>query len=115
MELQLVEELRAVAADEVEKAGGAFARELVRAADVEPPRQPGRLVGEVLEQHRPALGDCVVAEPPFLHRQVRGSVGEVLRVAGLVEEGPPVVGAADRLDDEHHLARHLDGRAEGAR
>jgi hypothetical protein len=36
-------------------------------------------------------------------------------VPGLVEEGAPVVGAADRLDHEHHLVGHLDRRAEGPR
>ena len=45
-------------------------RELVGPREVEPPRQPGRLVGQVLEQHRPALGDGVVAEPALLDRQV---------------------------------------------
>ena len=42
-------------------------------------------------------------------------MGVVLGVAGLVEERLPVVLAADRLDDEHHLPRHLDRRAERAR
>ena len=40
---------------------------------------------------------------------------EVLGVAGLVEERAPVVGAADRLDDEHDAVRDLDRRAERAR
>ena len=39
----------------------------------------------------------------------------MLRVAGLVEERAPVVGAADRLDHEHHAVRHLDRRAERPR
>src|SRR5206468_2108858 len=38
-----------------------------------------------------------------------------LRVAGLVEERLPVVAAADRLDDEHHAAGHLDRGAERSR
>ena len=42
-------------------------------------------------------------------------MGEVLGVAGLVEEGVPVVGAADRLDDEHDALGHLDRGAERAR
>jgi hypothetical protein len=42
-------------------------------------------------------------------------VREVLRVPGLVEQRPPVVEAADRLDDEHHALRHLDRGAERAR
>ncbi len=47
--------------------------------------------------------------------EARGGVGEVLGVAGLVEERAPVVEAAHRLDHEHHLAGDLDRRAEGAR
>ena len=47
-------------------------------------------------------------------RSARG-VRVVLGVAGLVEERLPVVAAADRLDHEHHAARHLDRRAERAR
>ena len=39
----------------------------------------------------------------------------VLGVPRLVEEGVPVVGPSDRLDDEHHAAGNLDRRAEGAR
>ena len=39
----------------------------------------------------------------------------MLGVAGLVEEGAPVVGAAHRLDDEDDAAGHLDRRAERAR
>ena len=39
----------------------------------------------------------------------------MLRVAGLVEEREPVVGAALRLDHEHDLVGDLDRRAEGAR
>jgi hypothetical protein len=39
----------------------------------------------------------------------------VLGVPGLVEEGVPVVRAADRLDHEHDAARDLDRRAERAR
>jgi hypothetical protein len=69
----------------------------------------------VLEQHRPALRDGVVAEPPLLHRERGGRVGEVLRVAGLVKEHLPVGRAADRLDHEHDALRHLDRRAERAR
>ena len=42
-------------------------------------------------------------------------MGEVLGVAGLVEEGLPVVGAALRLHHEHHTAGHLDRRAERPR
>ena len=42
-------------------------------------------------------------------------MGEVLGVAGLVEERAPVVDAADRLDHEHDALRHLDRRAERAR
>ena len=42
-------------------------------------------------------------------------VREVLRVAGLVEEGGVVVLAAVRVDDEHDLARDDDGRAERPR
>ena len=39
----------------------------------------------------------------------------MLGVARLVEERMPVVGAADRLDDEHDAAGNLDRRAERAR
>ena len=42
-------------------------------------------------------------------------VGEVLGVAGLVEEGPPVVRPALRLHHEDDAAGHLDRRAERAR
>ena len=38
----------------------------------------------------------------------------MLGVAGLVEEGMPVVRAADRLDDEQNPVGDLDRRAEGA-
>ena len=69
----------------------------------------------MLQQHRPAFGDGVVAESLLLHREVARRVSEVLGVAAFVEERPPVVRAADRLDDEHDAVRHLDRRAEGAR
>ena len=69
----------------------------------------------MLNQHCPAFGDRVVAEPAFLHSQIRRRVREVLGVPGLVEEGAPVVRAADRLDHEHDLVRDLDRGAEGAR
>ena len=115
MELDLVEELGAIAAHEVEESGRALARELVGAADVETPRQPSRLVGQMLQQHRPALGDRVVAEPALLHRQIRRRVREVLGVASLVEERAPVVRAADRLDHEHDLVGDLDRGAERSR
>src|SRR5215470_17374942 len=39
----------------------------------------------------------------------------MLGVAGLVEEGPPVVRSALRLHHEHDAARHLDRRAERSR
>ena len=115
VELELVEELRAVAADEPEELRGAFRGELVRAREVEPSLEPDRVGGQVLEQHRPALGDGVVAEPPLLRRQRRGRVREVLGVAGLVEQGPPVVRPALRLHHEDDAAGHLDRRAERAR
>jgi hypothetical protein len=93
----------------------ALGGELVRAGEIEPPLEPDRVVGEVLEQHRPALGDGVVTEPPLLRREGSVGVGEMLGVAGLVEEGAPVVGTALRLHHEHHAARHLDRRAERPR
>ena len=40
---------------------------------------------------------------------------EVLGVAALVEEGAPVVRAADRLDHQHNAVRHLDRRTERTR
>ena len=115
VELELVEQLRRVAADEEEQPEHPLGRVLVGAREVELAREPAGLVGQVLHQHRPALGDRDVAEPLLLHRQVARGVAEVLGVAGLVEERAPVVGAADRLDHEHHLVRHLDRRAERAR
>ncbi len=61
------------------------------------------------------FGHGVVAEPSLLHRQVRRGESEVLGVAGLVEERPPVVDAADRLDDEHDAVGNLDRGTERAR
>ena len=69
----------------------------------------------MLEQHRPALGDGVVAEPPFLRREGGGREGEVLGVPRLVEERPPVAGPALRLHHEDDAAGHLDRRAERPR
>jgi hypothetical protein len=69
----------------------------------------------VLQEHRPALGHGVVAEPLLLHREIARRVREVLGVTGLVEERAVVVGAAHRLDDEHHTVGDLDRRAERAR
>ena len=89
--------------------------EVLGPGEVEPAGEPGRVVDEVLEEHRPALGDGVVAEPPELDRGGRGDVREMLRVPSLVEERVPVVGAAHRLDHEHYPTRHFDRRAEGAR
>ena len=114
MELELVEELRRVTTHEIQQARRPFDRVLPGAREVEPARQPARLVGEVLEQHRPALGDRIVAEAFFLHRELACGVCEVLRVAALVEERPPVVRAADRLDHEDDAVRDLDRRAERA-
>ena len=59
----------------------------------------------MLEEERPALGDRVVADAPLSTGRIGGGVGEVLGVAGLVEERPPVVGAAHRLDHEHRPCR----------
>ena len=115
VELELVHELRAVAADEEQEVRGAFGREGLRAREVEPPREPRGIVRQVLHQHRPAFGDRAVAEPTLLHRELGAGVRKVLSVTGLVEERVPVVAAAHRPDHEHHLPRHLDRRAERAR
>ena len=69
----------------------------------------------MLQQHRPAFGDGVVAEPLFLHREVPRRVGEVFRMPAFVEERAPVVRTADRLDDEHDAIGHLDRCTEGTR
>ena len=79
MELELVEELRAVAADDPEELRRSLGRELVRAREVEPPLEPDGVDRQVLEQHRPALGDGVVAEPPLLRRQGRRPCGRSAR------------------------------------
>ena len=115
VELDLVQELRAVAPHEPEQLRRALGGELGRAREVEAARQPHRVDGQVLEQHRPALGDGVVAEPPLLDGQRRRHVREVLGVAGLVEEGAPVVRSALRLDHEDDAAGNLDRDAERAR
>jgi hypothetical protein len=115
VELELVEELRAVAADDPEERRRAFRGELVRAREVEAPFEPDGVDRDVLEQHRPALGDRVVAEPPFLRGERGVGVGEVLRMARLVEERAPVVRPALRLHHEDDSAGHLDRGAEGAR
>ena len=115
MELDLVEQLGAVAADVEEQLHGALGRERLRAREVEHAAEPGAVVDQVVEEHRPALRDGVVAEALLLHLQVRVGEGEVLGVAGLVEERVPVVRPALRLDHEHHLAGDLDRRAERSR
>ena len=115
MELDLVQNLRAIAADEVEESGRTLGRVLPRAREVESSRQPVGIVRQMLQQHRPAFGDGVVAEPLLFHRKLARGVREVLRVSGLVEERAPVVGPADRLNDEDHLVRNLDRRAERTR
>src|SRR6188768_2232310 len=115
VELELVQKLRRVAAHHVQELRHALALELVGAREVEAPRQPGRVVGQVLHEHRPALGDGDVAEALLLHQQVGRRVRVVLRVAGLVEQRAPVVGAAHRLDDEDDPPRDLDRRAERPR
>ena len=71
VELDLVEQLRRVAAHHVQELRHAFALELVGPREVEALRQPGRVVGQVLHEHRPALGDRDVAEALLLHQ--RGS------------------------------------------
>ena len=114
MELDLVQDLRGVAAHEVQKAGCAFDGVLVGTRKVETARQPLGLVRQMLQEHRPALRDGVVAEPLLLHRKVARRMGEMLGVSAFVEECAPVVGAADRLDDEHDAVGHLDRRAKGA-
>ena len=115
VELDLVEQLGRVAADEEEELDGAFGRERLRAGEVEHAAEPGTVVDQMVEEHRPPLGDGVVAEALLLHLQVRVGEGEVLGVARLVEERVPVVRPALRLDHEHHLAGDLDRGAEGAR
>ncbi len=115
MELELVQELRRISAHEEEKTRGALRGELCRPRKVEPPREPHRVVREVLHEHRPALGDGAVAETALFDGQLRARVREMLCVTGLVEESAPVVRPPDRLDDEHDLARYLDRGAERAR
>ena len=115
MELELVEELRRVAAHHVEELRRPLDLEVLRLREVEPLREPRRIVGQMLHEHRPALGDRDVAEALLLHDQVGRGVRVVLRVPGLVEERAPVVGAAHRLDDEDDAAGHLDRRAERSR
>src|SRR5579872_1154124 len=115
VELELVLQLRRVAAYDEQEQRGAVGSERLGTREVEPPRQPHGIVGEVLQQHRPAFGDGAVAEPALLDLQLGARVREVLGVARLVEKRRPVVRAAHRLDDEHHLPRHLDRRAERAR
>ena len=114
-ELDLVDQLGAVAAHEIEHRGAPGARDLAHLGDVEAAIEPRRLVDEMLQERRPTLGDRHVPESLRLHRQLGRGVCVVLGVARLVEECPPVVVAADRLDHEHHLAGHLDRRAERAR
>src|ERR671937_1589490 len=114
-ELELVEQLRRVPADEEEQPHHSLGRVLVGPWEVEAPREPGRLVGQVLQEHRPPFGHGGVAEPLLLHGEVARGVAVVLRVPGLVEERAPVVGSADRLDHEHHLVGDLDRGAERAR
>ena len=70
MELELVEELRRVPPHEIEQARCALDRVLPGAWKVQAARQPGRLVRQMLEEHGPALGDRVVAQALFLHREV---------------------------------------------
>ena len=115
MELELVEQLRGVAADEVEKPDGRLGRVLGRLREVEHLREPARLAGDVLEQRRPSFRDGLVPEPFLLQLQLRRGVREVLRVPGLVEEGLPVEWSAHRLHHEHHALGHLDRDAERTR
>ena len=70
MELELVQEFRRVATDEVQKARRAFDCILLRTREVEAARQPRRLVRQMLEQHRPAFGYGVVAETLLFHREI---------------------------------------------
>ena len=76
----------------------------MRPPEVEPSRQPHRVVHEQLEERGPALGDGVVAEATGLERQLGRGVRVVLGVPGLVEERVPVVRPAHRLDHEDDAA-----------
>ena len=115
VELDLVEQLRAVAANVEEKLHRTLRCEGLGPWKVEHAREPGAVVDQVVEEHRPAFRDGVVAEPLLLHLQVGAGEREVLGVTGLVEERVPVVGTALGLDHQHDLARDLDRRAERPR
>ena len=115
MELELVEELRRIPARDPEHRGRTLGGEVCRPREVEAARRPGGLRGQLLEERGPALGDRVVAEAAPLDREIGRRVREVLGVARLVEQRPPVLRPADGLDHEHDAVRHLDRRAERAR
>jgi hypothetical protein len=115
MELQLVDELRCVAAQEHQLRGPGLGHGGLCVLDAEQLVQPPRLLDQVLDQERERLGDRVVAEQTELERQPRVRVGVVLCVAALVEERGVVVTPTVRRDHQVDLVGDARSRAKRSR
>ncbi len=115
MERALVGKLGGVAAQGRQLAERGESEVGLGVGDPRDPAQERRQHHQVVERHRPSLGHPVVPHAPELQRLLRIDVGEVERVAELVQERAPVVVPAVGLEHEFDLVRDAHGGAEGPR
>ncbi len=107
VEINLIDQLRAVSPQKLQllEAGRTQVYRHVCRAEIGVALQPAGVLHPMVEQHRVAFGDRVVAKPAILEREVRLHVREVQRVAELVEKRHPVGLAAVRTQHEIDLVR----------
>ena len=115
MQLQLVAELRGVAAHEHQLEGARVSDRGLGILHPQPLAKPVAVLDQVLEQEGERLGHRVVPQMPELERQAGVGVRVVLDVATLVEERAVVVPPARRRDHQIDLVGNARRRAEGAR
>ena len=113
MQLDLVEQLRAVAAQHQQPHRAGVPDHGAGVVNPERRLQPRRRRHQVLEEEGEALGHRVVAQIARLHRELARHARVVVRVARLVHEHLVVVAPADECHHEVDLVRHLHGGAEG--
>src|SRR2546423_10436826 len=87
----------------------------VRRPELRVALEPTNVLHQMVEEHRIALGDRIVAEPAVLVLEVGPHVREVEGVPELVQEGVPVGLATVRPNHEVYLVRYPNGRAESER
>ena len=115
MQLELVGELRRVAAHEHQLEGARVSGRGLGVLHPELMAKPVAVFDQMLDEEGERLGHRVVPQMPELEREAGIGVRVVLDVAALVEERAVVVATATRRDHQIDLVGDAGSRAEGAR